>query len=108
MTVFSDRAAYLHVGAMMGTIMTANVWFTIILNQRRSWRSLKRANRPQPELAYAAKRCSKHNTLMSMPLLFTMLSNHYPSITLGASIPFLLLAVLIPAGAYAAYIRENA
>ncbi len=109
MTVFSDRAAYLHVGAMMGTIMTANVWFTIIPNQKKIMAITEAGQPPQPELAYAAKRCSKHNTLMSMPLLFTMLSNHYPSITFGGEHPLLLLAVLIPAGAYAAHlIRENA
>lgn len=108
-TVLSDRAAYLHVGAMMGTVMTANVWFTIIPNQKKIMAITEAGLPPQPELAAAAKRCSKHNTLMSMPLLFLMLSNHYPSITFGGARALLVLAAIIPAGAYAAHlIREHA
>lgn len=106
--VLSARAAYLHVGAMMGTVMTSNVWFTIIPNQKKIMAITESGGPPQPELAAEAKRCSKHNTFMSMPLLFAMLSNHYPSITFGGAHPLLVLALLLPAGAYAAYlIREH-
>ena len=109
MRALSARAAYLHVGAMMGTVMTANVWMTIIPNQKRIMAITDAGGAPQLELSAQAKRCSKHNTLMSMPLLFAMLSNHYPSITFGGAHPVLVLALLLPAGAYAAQlIREHA
>lgn len=104
----SDRATYLHVGAMMGTVMMTNVWMTIIPNQKKIMAISEKNGAPRPELAFEAKRCSKHNTLMSMPLLFLMLSNHYPSITFGGAHPVLLLALMLPAGAYAAHlIREH-
>jgi len=109
MKVFSARAAYLHVGAMMGTTMTANVWFTIIPNQKKIMAITEAGGPPRPELSAEAKRCSKHNTFMSMPLLFLMLSNHYPSITFGGAHPLLVLAAFLPAGAYIAHlIREHA
>lgn len=104
MSALSDRAAYLHVGAMMGTVMMTNVWMTIIPNQRKIMAISEANGAPRPELALEAKRCSKHNTLMSMPLLFLMLSNHYPSITFGGPHPLILLAVLLPLGAYAAHL----
>jgi uncharacterized membrane protein len=108
MHVLSARAAYLHVGAMMGTVMVSNVWMTIIPNQKKIMAITAAGGPPRPELSAEAKRCSKHNTFMSMPLLFTMLSNHYPSITFGGAHPVLTLAVLLPAGAFAAYlIREH-
>jgi uncharacterized membrane protein len=107
--VFSARAAYLHVGAMMGTVMMTNVWMTIIPNQKKIMAITEAGGPPRPELSAQAKRCSKHNTYMSMPLLFAMLSNHYPSITFGSAHPLIVLAVLLPAGALAAHlIREHA
>ncbi len=107
--VLSDRAAYLHVGAMMGTVMMTNVWMTIIPNQKKIMAISAANGVPRPELALAAKRCSKHNTLMSMPLLFLMLSSHSASITFGGPHPLILLAVLLALGAYAAHlIREHA
>lgn len=109
MRVLSARAAYLHVGAMMGTTMTANVWLTIIPNQRRIMAITEAGGPPRPELSAQAKRCSKHNTLMSVPLLFTMLSNHYAAITFGGPHPVLTLALILPAGALAAQmIRAHA
>lgn len=106
--VLSARAAYLHVGAMMGTVMTTNVWMTIIPNQKKIMAITEAGGPPRPELSAQAKRCSKHNTLMSMPLLFAMLSNHYPSITFGGAHPALVLALLLPAGALIAHlIREH-
>jgi uncharacterized membrane protein len=108
MNVLSDRAAYLHVGAMMGTVMMTNVWMTIIPNQKKIMAISEAGGAPRPELALEAKRCSKHNTLMSMPLLFLMMSGHYPAITFGGNHPLVVLAVLLPIGAYAAHlIREH-
>jgi uncharacterized membrane protein len=109
MRLLSDRAAYLHVGAMMGTVMVTNVWMTIIPNQKRIMAITEAGGPPRPELSLEAKRCSKHNTFMSMPLLFLMLSNHYPATTFGGSHPLLVLAVILPLGAWFAHlIRENA
>ena len=108
MRVLCARAAYLHVGAMMGTVMVTNVWMTIIPNQKKIMAITEAGGPPRPELSAEAKRCSKHNTFMSMPLLFTMLSNHYPAITFGGEHPVLVLAILLPAGAFVAYlIREH-
>ncbi|MDE2489788.1 MAG: urate hydroxylase PuuD [Elusimicrobia bacterium] len=109
MHVFSARAAYLHVGAMMGTVMMTNVWMTIIPNQKKIMRITEAGEPPRPELSAAAKRCSKHNTYMSVPLIFAMLSNHYAAITFGGPHPLVVLAVLMAAGAGAAHlIREHA
>jgi uncharacterized membrane protein len=109
MRVLSARAAYLHVGAMMGTVMVTNVWMTIIPNQKKIMAITEAGGPPRPELAAQAKRCSKHNTLMSMPLLFAMLSNHYPAITFGGSHPVLVLALMLLVGACCAQlIREYA
>jgi uncharacterized membrane protein len=106
--VFSARAAYLHVGARMGSVMTSSVWFTIIPNQKKIMAITEAGGPPRPELSAEAKRCSKHNTLMSMPLLFAMLSNHYPAITFGGDHPTFVLAVLLPLGALIAHlIREH-
>jgi len=108
MRALSARAAFLHVGAMMGTVMVTNVWMTIIPNQKKIMAITDAGGPPRPELSAEAKRCSKHNTLMSMPLLFAMLSNHYGAITFGGGHPVLVLALMLPAGAYAAHlIREH-
>jgi uncharacterized membrane protein len=107
--VLSNRAAYLHVGAMMGTVMTSNVWMTIIPNQRKIMALTESGAPPRPELSAQAKRCSKHNTYMSMPLLFLMLSVHYPAIAFGGPHPIAVLAAVLPLGAWAAHlIREHA
>ena len=105
---FSDRAVYLHVGAMFGTIMVANVWMTIIPNQKKMMKLAESGGAPNQELARRSGRCSKHNTFMSVPLLFTMISNHFPATTFGTDHGLIVLAVLIPAGWAAAwFIREK-
>ncbi len=102
--ILSDRAAYLHVGAMMGTVMMTNVWLTIIPHQKKIMAISAVNGIPIPALALEAKRCSKHNTLMSIPVLILMLSNHYPSITFGGHHPLLTLAILLPLGACLAHL----
>jgi uncharacterized membrane protein len=81
--VMSERAAYIHVGAMLGTIMVANVWLRIIPTQK-ALIAARNAGR-QPDLARAAraKRSSKHNSYMSVPVILLMISNHFPSATYG-------------------------
>lgn len=106
--VLSDRAVYLHIGAMFGTIMVANVWMVIIPSQRKIMRITEQGGAPQPALSARAKRCSKHNTFMSVPLIFTMISNHYPAATFGGEHAWAVLGALILIGWAAAHvIREH-
>jgi uncharacterized membrane protein len=77
--VFIGRAVYIHIGAMFGTIMAANVWMRIWPNQKKIIAAVKAGTAPDPSTAIAALR-SKHNTYMSMPLIFFMVSNHYPTV----------------------------
>lgn len=105
--VFTDRAAYLHLGAMFGAIMVANVWLTIIPNQKKIMAITEAGAAPDHSLALAAKRCSRHNTFMSVPLMFTMISNHFPAVTFGCEHGWLILSLLVPVGwAMAFVIRE--
>ena len=92
-SVFNARAAYMHVGAMMGTAMVANVFFVIIPNQRKVVADLVAGRTPDPALGKAAKQRSLHNNYMTLPVLFVMISNHYP-MTYGAERPWLVLALL--------------
>ena len=75
---FSGRAALLHLGAFTATIMTANVFFIIIPNQKIVVADLKAGREPDPALGLQAKQRSTHNNYLTLPVLFLMLSNHYP------------------------------
>lgn len=96
--VLSNRAAFLHIGAMFGTIMVANVWMIIIPNQRKIMKLTETGGAPRPELSRQAGRCSKHNTYMSVPLIFTMISNHFPATTFGAPEAAWILGGLVLVG----------
>jgi uncharacterized membrane protein len=76
--VFSGRAALLHLGAFTATIMSANVFFIIMPNQRIVVADLKAGRRPDPKYGKIAKQRSTHNNYLTLPVLFLMLSNHYP------------------------------
>jgi uncharacterized membrane protein len=76
--VFSGRAAFLHLGAFTATIMSANVFFIIIPNQKKVVASLQRGETPDPRLSAQAKQRSLHNNYLTLPVVFLMLSNHYP------------------------------
>ncbi len=76
--LFAARAAALHVGAMLGTIMVANVLFVIIPGQRKVVAQLRRGETPDPRPGTFAKMRSVHNTYFTLPVLFTMISAHYP------------------------------
>ncbi len=75
---FTSRAACLQLGAMMGTIMTANVWMRILPAQKRMVAALKEGREPDQNEARRAKLRSKHNTFLVIPVVFLMLSNHFP------------------------------
>jgi uncharacterized membrane protein len=77
---FAARAACLQIGAMMGTIMTANVWMRILPAQRRMVAALAAGQTPNQTEAKRAKARSKHNTFMVVPVVILMLSTHYPGI----------------------------
>lgn len=96
--VFSGRAAYLHVGVLLGTVMTGNVWMVIIPSQRKLVAATASGQAQDYALNQKAKQRSIHNNYMTFPLLFIMLSNHFPG-TYGASLNWLVLFVLLFAGA---------
>jgi len=104
---FSGRAAYIHLGAMFGTIMTANVWFRILPAQRRMIAAAASGAAFDPALGAEAKLRSKHNTFMAVPVVFLMISNHYPVATYGNRYNWSILLGLILLGwAAAKVIRE--
>jgi uncharacterized membrane protein len=76
--LFSARAAYLHVGAMMGSIMAANVFFHIIPGQKKVVAQMRAGQTPDAEPGIVGKQRSVHNTFFTLPVLFIMISNHYP------------------------------
>lgn len=76
--VFTGRAALLHLGAFTATIMTANVFFIIIPNQKIVVADLKSGRAPDPKYGKIAKLRSTHNNYLTLPVVFLMLSNHYP------------------------------
>lgn len=76
--IFTGRAAMLHLGAFTATIMTANVFFIIMPNQRIVVADLKAGRTPDPKYGKIAKLRSTHNNYLTLPVVFLMLSNHYP------------------------------
>lgn len=94
--VMSPRAAYMHVGAVLGTIMAANVWMRILPGQRRYIAALREGREPDKLLTDRAKFRSKHNTYIVMPVVLIMISNHYPVATRGYE--WTVLAVLTLVG----------
>ena len=76
--VFSGRAALLHLGAFTASIMTGNVFFTIMPNQRVVVADLIAGRKPDPKYGKIAKQRSTHNNYLTLPVIFLMLSNHYP------------------------------
>jgi uncharacterized membrane protein len=106
--VFSGRAAYIHMGAMFGTIMTANVWLRILPAQRRMLAAAETGAAFDASLGEQAKLRSKHNTFMAVPVVFLMLSNHYPVATYGSRYAWPILVFLIVVGWTAARIIREA
>jgi uncharacterized membrane protein len=91
--VLSARAAYIHVGALLGTLMAANVFFVIIPSQREMVATLGEGRAPNAELGRQAALRSLHNNYMTLPVLFVMVSNHYPA-TFGHRFNWAILAGL--------------
>jgi uncharacterized membrane protein len=76
--IFTGRAAFLHLGAITATVMTANVFFIIMPNQRIVVADLQAGRKPDPKYGRIAKQRSTHNNYLTLPVIFLMLSNHYP------------------------------
>jgi len=95
---FGGRAAYMHVGAVFGTLMVANVWMRILPAQQKMIDATKEGKQPDFSLSEKAKRRSVHNSYLTLPVLFLMLSNHYP-MTYGSEQSALILILLFILGA---------
>ena len=96
--VLSGRAAFIHVGALIGTCMAGNVMAHIIPSQRKLVAATQAGKPQNPEDSKHAKQRSIHNNYLTFPLLFTMLSNHFSAVT-GSAASWQLLAAFIVGGA---------
>ncbi|HWP81342.1 MAG TPA: urate hydroxylase PuuD [Bacteroidota bacterium] len=106
--IMEPRPAFMHVGAMMGTLMTVNVWARILPAQRKMVANLQKGEKPDLSLGDAAKARSKHNTFMAVPVVFIMISNHYPITTYGNEWNWVILSLLILIGWGAAKLIRRA
>jgi len=96
--IFAARAAYMQVGAMLGAYMALNVWVRIIPAQRQLIDAVSNGREPDMRLADRAKARSKQNTFIVLPVVFIMLSSHFPVATYGNRWNWLVLAVLVLVG----------
>ncbi|MBT3535293.1 MAG: urate hydroxylase PuuD [Rhodospirillaceae bacterium] len=96
--VFSGRTALIHVGAFIGTIMAANVFAIIIPNQKKVTAALLAGDAPDPKYGEIGKQRSVHNTYLTLPVLVTMVSGHYPMLS-GHPQAWLIVAFIIVGGA---------
>ncbi|RYH04295.1 cysteine desulfurase [Salipiger sp. IMCC34102] len=95
--VFSGRASLLHLGAFTATIMTANVFLIIMPNQRVVVADLKAGRKPDPKYGKIAKLRSTHNNYLTLPVIFLMLSNHYP-LAFGTQYAWIIAALVFLLG----------
>lgn len=96
--LLSGRAAFMHVGVIMGTLMTGNVWMVIMPSQRELVQATTEGREQDHAIAMRAKQRSIHNNYMTFPLLFVMISNHYAS-TYGNRFNWAVLFVLMVSSA---------
>ena len=96
--VFSGRAAYIQVGAMLGTMMAGNVLFNIIPAHRELVAAKKAGREPDPTPGIRAKQRSVHNNYLTLPVVFTMISNHFPT-AYGHEHGWLVLVAIMVVGA---------
>lgn len=91
--VFSPRGAFIHVGALIGTIMAGNVFLGIMPSQRALVEAVQRGEAPDPKYGAFAKLRSTHNNYFTLPLIFIMISNHYP-MTYSHELNWLVLSAI--------------
>ncbi|AKU22343.1 urate hydroxylase PuuD [Massilia sp. NR 4-1] len=97
--LLSGRAAFIHIGAMIGTIMVANVAMVIIPGQRKMVQAMQAGGLPDPSYGIKAKQRSVHNNYFTLPVLFIMISNHY-AMTYRHPQAWLVLALIMAAGVF--------
>lgn len=97
--LFSSRGAFIHVGALLGTIMVGNVWFRIIPAQKKLLATAAGGGVLDPVLGKRAKGRSVHNNYLGYPVVAIMVSNHYPVGTYGHHYNWLMLGLLLVVGA---------
>ncbi|MEM9581063.1 MAG: urate hydroxylase PuuD [Pseudomonadota bacterium] len=95
--IFTGRAALLHLGAFTATIMTANVFFQIMPNQRIVVQDLKEGRTPDAKYGKIAKVRSTHNNYLTLPVVFLMLSNHYP-LSFGTQYAWIIASLIFLTG----------
>lgn len=95
--LLSGRAAFIESGAMLGTIMAANVAMVIMPNQRKMYAAATTGSEVDPRLSYQAKRRSRHNNYLTLPVIFMMISNHF-SMTWGHAMNWLILVAMFLVG----------
>ena len=106
--LFASRAAYMQIGAMLGSFMALNVWVRILPAQRQLIAAVKAGTEPDMRLADLAKQRSKQNTFIVLPVVLIMISNHFPVATYGnIQYNWAILAVLVIVGWIAAAIIRS-
>lgn len=95
--MMDPRVAYLHIGALFGTIMAANVWIRIIPGQRKIVRAVSQGTEPDLRYSARAKQRSQHNTYLAFPVVFIMVGNHFPG-TYGHPYGWLLIGGFVLIG----------
>ena len=105
--VLSARAAWIHVGATMGTVMFLNVWELILPTQRRMIAAIAQGQRLDPALEDQAMLRTKHNTYLSVPLILVMLSNHFPTVSYGHTWSVGMLGCFLLLGFGAAHVLRR-
>ncbi len=96
--VFSGRGMFMQMGALIGTMMVANVFMVIIPNQKKVVADLIAGRQPDPRLGQQAKQRSLHNNYLTLPVIFVMIANHYP-LAFASAWNWLILAVVLVMGA---------
>lgn len=106
-SVFSGRGALIHVGAFIGTMMAANVFWIIIPNQKKIVASLISGEAPDPRLGAIGKQRSVHNNYLTLPVLLMMVSNHYPMLTSHPHIWLVVALIIIVGGSVRHFLNRH-
>jgi uncharacterized membrane protein len=96
--IYSGRGALIHTGALMGTMMVGNVFFNIMPNQRKVVADLVAGREPNPAFGKQAKTRSTHNNYLTLPVLFLMLSTHFP-LVYTSQFAFVIVGLVLVSGA---------
>ncbi len=95
--IFSGRGAFTQIGALIGTIMVANVFIVVIPNQKKTVAALLKGETPDPMWGDAAKQRSVHNNYLTLPVVFLMISNHYP-LVFATRFNWIIVAIVLAIG----------